>query len=148
MLCILFKLVMLAVLTGATATICHHVVANRRMGSGRGASPAALFGVVLATILILIPVFGISAPAAFPKSLFQPFPYILGFFLPVVILTTPLIRKLETSGTNEVETLERALRDCRMLAFFALVYVLLVWAVYLFMAYQTSPERILSQLTS
>ncbi len=35
-----------------------------------------------------------------------------------------------------------------MLAFFALVYVLLVWAVYLFMAYQTSPERILSQLTS
>ena len=141
MLFILFKLLMVAIFTGATTLNCQRVLANKSSGFEHGVSRTKIYGAVFATLLVLIPVFGISAPTAFPQNLFRPIPYIFLFLLPAILLTTPLIKRLETTGTNTVEELERALKDCRMLAYFGLIYVLLVWGIYLFMAYQSSPER-------
>ncbi|HSI13044.1 MAG TPA: hypothetical protein VK961_13425 [Chthoniobacter sp.] len=85
---------------------------------------------MIATLILYpVPVFAILAIALFPLWFFLPLPLGALFFVPHILLSRSILKRLENSGTSRVAAIERAIRDSVWLGFGGIIYFVGFWLI-------------------
>lgn len=84
---------------------------------------------MVALFLYIVPFLAVLATALSPRWLFYPFPAVITFFLPGLILARTIVKRLQTSGTRRVEVVEQAVSDSIWLGYGGIAYIVIFWMI-------------------